>query len=150
LEFTIGPVSPFSLDYTLGSGQVFRWEHRGEWWYGVLPGGVLKVRQEGESLRCKSSSDLVGSEFARNYFRLDEDLGEVLASITKDDVITRAIQKFYGLRLLRQERWECLASFVLATNANIPRIQKMVASVCTTYGVPFEFESLQYHYFPKP
>jgi N-glycosylase/DNA lyase len=54
------------------------------------------------------------------------------------------------MRLVRQERWECLASFVLATNSNIPRIKKMVAGVCSRFGEPLEFERVRYSAFPKP
>ncbi|MBI3840806.1 MAG: DNA-3-methyladenine glycosylase 2 family protein [Thaumarchaeota archaeon] len=150
MEFTIGLESPFSLDYTLESGQVFRWARKGEWWYGEVSGGLLKARQEGGTLRCESSSDLLGSEFVRNYFRLDEDIEPILASIAKDKVITEAVQKFYGTRLIRQDRWECLASFVLATNANIPRIKKMISEICTRFGEQFEFDGSQYHSFPGP
>jgi len=150
MEFTMGLDFPFSLDYTLESGQVFRWERKGEWWYGVVSGGALKLRSEQDSIRCVSSSDVLGSAFVRRYFRLDEPLEDVLGSIAKDDVMREAVQKFYGLRLIQQERWECLASFLLATNANIPRIKKMVASVCATYGDPFEFEGSQMKAFPRP
>ncbi len=150
MEFTIGLESPFSLDYTLESGQVFRWENQGEWWYGVVSGGVLKLKQEGDSLRCLSGSDLLNSSFLRNYFRLDEELEQILASVMKDETITQAVQRFYGMRLIRQERWECLASFVLATNSNIPRIKKMVDAVCERYGEPLQFEGVQYMTFPKP
>jgi N-glycosylase/DNA lyase len=150
LEFTVAFVSPFSLEYTLESGQLFRWERRGEWWYGVAGQWGLKVKQEGEVLRCSSSSDLADSGFVTRYFRLDEDLNHVLATISKDRVITSAVQKFYGLRLVRQDTWECLASFVLATNANIPRIRKMVAAVCERYGKVSEFEGEPIHEFPSP
>jgi len=84
------------------------------------------------------------------YFRLDEDLNHVLATLAKDDVISRACEKFYGLRLVRQDRWECLASFVLATNSNIPRIKKMVGAICSEFGSPIEFEGEAYHSFPAP
>lgn len=150
MEYTIPLDAPFSLDYTLDSGQVFRWRRTGEWWVGVVSGGVLKVRQEGDMLKCAASSDNLGSEFVNSYFRLDEDLNEVLAAITKDEKMTGAIERFYGLRLIRQERWECLASFVLATNSNIPRIQKMVAEICSRFGRPFESEGETYHAFPSP
>lgn len=150
MEFTIGLESPFSLEYTLESGQVFRWENRGEWWYGVVSGAVIKLKQEGDSLRCISGSDLLDSAFIRNYFRLDEDLQQVLSSIMRDERMTQAVQRFYGMRLVRQERWECLASFVLATNSNIPKIKKMVDSVCSRFGDPIEFERIQYRAFPKP
>ena len=149
MEFTIGIDSPFSLDYTLESGQVFRWEKRGQWWYGVVSGAVLKVAQEGDTLRCVSSEDSIGSNFVRSYFRLDEDIQPILASIIKDEIMTQAVQKFYGMRLIRQEFWECLSSFVLATNSNIPRIKKMVSSVCTRFGGAVEFEGIRYFRFPQ-
>ena len=150
MEFSVAFDPPFSLEYTLESGQLFRWARRGEWWYGVAGPWALKVRQEGEVLRCSSGSDGADSAFVTRYFRLDEDLNHVLATISKGRVITGAVQKFYGMRLVRQDPWECLASFVLATNANIPRIKKMVAAVCDRYGRPSEFEGEPYHEFPPP
>jgi N-glycosylase/DNA lyase len=150
MEFAVALTSPFSLDYTLESGQVFRWTRKGEWWYGVVHGSMLKVRQEGDTLRCSSGSDHLDRSFVTSYFRLDEDLKHVLATLSKDEVITRAVQKLYGLRLARQDTWECLASFVLATNANIPRITKMVSGICAKYGNQFEFEGDMYNAFPSP
>jgi N-glycosylase/DNA lyase len=149
MEFVLGVDSPFSLEYTLESGQVFRWENKGEWWYGVIAGGVLKAKQEGDSVRCVSSSDTLDGAFVRRYFRLDEQLEPVLASIMKGEAMASAVQRFYGLRLIRQDFWECLASFVLATNANIPRIRKMVSSICARFGAPIEFEGLSYFGFPS-
>jgi len=150
MDFNVALDTPFSLEYTLESGQLFRWERRGEWWLGIVSGAGIKLRQEGDTLRCSSSSDLLDNAFVTKYFRLDEDLDHVLASLAKDEVITKAIEKFYGLRLVRQDPWECLASFVLATNANIPRIKKMVSSVCSSYGEPMQFEGDTYHAFPNP
>lgn len=150
MDFTVDLGVPFSLDYTLESGQVFRWERKGGWWYGVVAGGVLKVRQEGSSMTCSTSSPLLDIAFVRNYFRLDEDLDPVVSCIAKDRTISTAVEKFYGLRIIRQERWECLASFLLATNANIPRIKKMVAAICARYGEGAMFEGTQYNLFPRP
>jgi N-glycosylase/DNA lyase len=150
LEFTVPLASPFSLDYTLDSGQVFRWRREGEGWSGVVSGGALRVRQEGDLLKCSSSTDRLDSNFISSYFRLDENLEHILSTITKDEVVTGAVQRFYGLRLIRQERWECLASFVLATNSNIPRIQKMVSAVCTKYGRRVEHDGVVSYAFPSP
>jgi len=107
------------------------------------------MRQEGDLLWCSSSSESLDGEFVRKYFRLDVDLEHVLATISKDETINRAVEKFYGLRLVAQDTWECLASFVLATNANIPRIRKMVAAVCSRYASSFEFEGERRTGFPK-
>jgi len=150
MEFTVGLESPFSLEYTLESGQVFRWENRGEWWYGLLPEGVLRVRQEGDLLRCASESEAIDGAFVRHYFRLDADLDGIVSSIMKDERISRAVQTFYGLRLIRQRHWECLASFVLATNSNIPRIRGMIRAVCEKLGRAFESEGATYFAFPEP
>lgn len=142
--------SPFDLGYTLESGQVFRWEHRGEWWYGVVDGGVLKVKRDGEALSCASNSDRIDGRFVTDYFGLDEDPRPIYESIMTDPVMTRAVQEFYGMRLIRQDPWECLASFVLATNSNIPRIRKMVSSICAAFGEESAFEGEVYWRFPKP
>jgi len=149
MEFTVSLDSPFSLEYTLESGQLFRWEKRGEWWWGVVSGGVIRMKQEGDLLKCSSSSERLDSEFVSHYFRLDVDLEHVLATISKDETISRAVEKFYGLRIVSQDTWECLASFVLATNANIPRIKKMVTTMCSRYGGNFEFEGERRTSFPK-
>ena len=149
MEFTVPLSSPFSLEHTLESGQLFRWDRKGEWWVGVVSGTALKVRQEGDLLRCVPGSERVDSAFVSGYFKLGVDLDHVLASISKDDVITKAVEKYYGLRIVSQDPWECLASFVLATNANIPRIKKMVAAICERFGSPFDFEGEAYHAFPE-
>lgn len=150
MEFQVAIAGiPFNLEYTLQSGQVFRWDNRGQWWYGVVSGGVLKVRQEGETLRCGSSEEHLDSAFVRNYFRLDEDLEGVYASIARDEIMTRAVEKFYGMRLIRQERWECLASFVLATNSNIPSIRRMIANLCSNFGAPLDFDGISFRTFPR-
>ena len=150
MEYIVSLDSPFSLEYTLESGQLFRWQRRGEWWSGVVSGGVLRLKQEGEILRCSVSSDRLDSEFVARYFRLDVDLDHALASVSKDENITRAVEKFYGLRIVGQDTWECLASFVLATNANIPRIKKMVDAISSRYGETLEFEGEKYSTFPSP
>ena len=148
MEFSVPLDVPFSLEFTLESGQVFRWEKRGEWWYGIVAGSALKMKQEGDVLRCSSSSEAVDGEFVSDYFRLDDDLNHVLARISRDRTLARAVQKYYGLRLVRQDVWECLASFVLATNANIPRIKKMVSAISERYGRPFDFDGDTYRAFP--
>ncbi len=150
MEFTVPLDTPFSLEYTLESGQLFRWERKAEWWSGIVSGSVLKVKQEGDVLRCSSGSDRLDSSFVLDYFKLDADLDHILSGFSKDETITRAAERYYGLRIVSQDPWECLASFVLATNANIPRIKKMVSAVCRRYGAPFEFEGESYSAFPGP
>jgi N-glycosylase/DNA lyase len=148
-EFTINTEgNPFNLRYTLESGQSFRWQEKGPWWYGVLRPGVIKVRQEGASLVCVSSSDALDSQFVFRYLGLEDDLERILASIMKDDKVTSSVQAYYGMRVMKQEVWECLLSFAMATNSNIPRISGMVSNLCARFGEPVEFEGVRYSLFP--
>ncbi len=150
-EFTISTEGlPFSLPYTLDSGQAFRWRSDGNFWYGVVGKGVIKVRQEGTSLICSSSSDVLDTQTVYRYFGLGQDLEKILASIMKDDYVTSAVQTFYGLRIMRQEVWECLLSFVIATNSNIPRIKGMISNICQRYGERVDFDGQEFFLFPSP
>lgn len=119
------------LDHTLGCGQVFRWRKEGGLWKGVVDGRMAVLRQDGPGVRILSGMD---KERFRSYFRLDDDLEAVYAELGGDPVLADYIERYRGLRLIRQDPWECLASYVLATNANIPRIQGMIERVCRTFG----------------
>ncbi len=141
---------PFDLGHTLDSGQVFRWELRNGWWTAVMREGVVRVKQQGQSIAFSSSSEGLDAKLLRRYFRLDENLVRIYAEITKDEHVTSAIQRYYGLRLMRQDPWECLVSFVIATNTNIPRIKLMVSNLCSRFGRKIEFESVEYKSFPEP
>jgi N-glycosylase/DNA lyase len=141
---------PFDVGYTLDCGQAFRWSHQAGSWYGVTSAGVLRVRQEGFTLFCSSSSEALDARFAHSYFRLDDDFEAILSSIPKDPTMTDAFEKFRGLRLVRQDVWECLLSFVIATNANIPRIKGMISNLCERFGERVSFDGIDYHLFPTP
>lgn len=141
---------PFSLEHTLECGQVFRWEKIGEWWYGVVAEQVWKVRQTVGFLRFESRPRNVDAEFLNCYFRLDDDLPLTLSEINKDEHIDAAINRFYGLRIVRQDPWECLISYISATNKNIPAIKNMISNVCERFGDAVEFDGKWFFTFPKP
>jgi N-glycosylase/DNA lyase len=151
LDFTLNLANvPFDLGHTLDSGQAFRWVQRGEWWYGIIPGGMVKVKQEDASLVCVTENEYLTSQAVHAYFRLDVDLEHVYSKIRKDDHVTEAIQRYYGLQLIQQDVWECLVSFVIATNTNIPRIKLMISKLCERFGEKASFEGNQYALFPRP
>jgi N-glycosylase/DNA lyase len=120
----------FHLGYTLDSGQVFRWSRDGEWWLGVVGRRSLRLRQEGDELISEDDDEA----FLRRYFRLDDDLKAIYADISRDECIASVIDRFRGMRLIRQDAWECSASYLLASYANVPRIKMMIESVCRTHG----------------
>ncbi|HJH30144.1 MAG TPA: DNA-3-methyladenine glycosylase 2 family protein [Methanosarcinaceae archaeon] len=126
-----------NLDHTLDCGQVFRWRREDvdgfEWWVGVVNGDVIRARHDIESGTVLVDSSLP-HEFVASYFRLDDDLPLILDSIDNDRYIGEAIQKYHGLRLVRQEPWECIISYMLATASSIPTIKKRISLLSRMFG----------------
>jgi N-glycosylase/DNA lyase len=140
----------FNLDYTLSCGQTFRWQRHDERWVGVVGQAVLKLQQSDGRLAFEGSDDNLNSEFVRRYFRLDDDLGEIYSQIAKDKYVRDAVNRFRGLRLLRQEPWECLISYICATHTSIPAIKRMICGLSRRFGRLIEFEGEVFYGFPQP
>lgn len=143
---------PFNLTHTLECGQAFRWRREGEWYYGVIFGNILRIRQTLLGVEFESCP-LPEEEIVNRlmyYLRLDDDLAGIYAKIGKDERMRRAITQFYGLRLLRQEPWECLASFICSISSNIPRISDCIESLCRKMGDPLEMDGHVRYSFPTP
>jgi len=142
--------TPFSVDHSLTCGQTFRWDKQGDWWVGVVNQTALRVRQKNSIVEFKASSKSLGSDFVWRYFRLDDDLLHIYSKIVKDKHVRESVNQFYGLRLLRQEPWECLISYICATNKNIPAIKQMIHNLCKRFGKTLMFEGEEFHTFPTP
>lgn len=135
----------FSLDATLGCGQVFRWEKKGDWWQGIVGSERIRVRQTARFLHFSGCS----SQTLTDYFQLDLDLETVLSSIRKDPLVGQSISRCEGLRIIRQPAWECLASYICATYANIPGIKQKISLLAEIYGQPFVSGHEIYYSFPS-
>jgi len=142
--------TPFNLDYTLSCGQVFRWEKLNDWWRGVLGETVVKIRQTPEALHFQSCFKKIDFAFLWRYFRLDDDLPLICSRIGKDRYVGKAVERFYGLRLMRQDPWECLISYICATNKNISAIKDMISNLCMRFGKRIHAEDETFYTFPKP
>ena len=141
------PGQPFSLDQSLGCGQVFRWDREDNgWWYGIVEGRAIKIRQDGSLLTFEG----VPGDFIERYFSLDVDLDPIVASFDKDPFIHAAVLSCRGLRLIRQPKWECLISYTIATNSNIPTIRRMIAAIAERFGREIRFDGRTFHTFPEP
>lgn len=150
----------FSLQLTLECGQAFRWRKHpagtapsGEptptWYDGVIFGCAVRVRQEGGALIAQTLDPALTVVHLRHYFALDLDLARVLESISVDAQIREAVTRFRGLRVLRQDPWECLASFICSSYNNIKRIEGMIERVSHTYGAPVSFNGFRGCTFPS-
>jgi N-glycosylase/DNA lyase len=135
----------FDLNLSLCCGQVFRWIEIGDWWYGSVGRNVFKIRQSGTKLEFKN----VDNAFVRHYFGLNDDLEKISSCINKDDYIGKALQRFEGLRIVRQNPWECLISFICATYKSIPAIQHMLHKLSVMFGEKVVFDDLDFYMFPS-
>lgn len=126
------------LGQTLGCGQTFRWEELGPGvWRGPIGDALVTLRAEGGWLRADSTPEV--PDLRRRvfeYLRLGDDTDRVVRELSKDPVMRRGIESVSGLRLVKMDEWECLASYVLATFTNIERIKKMIERLSTRYGDP--------------
>jgi len=135
---------PFNLDATLCCGQVFRWDKKGDWWYGVASGKAFKVRQVNAELEFANAHET----FIKNYFGLDDNLQKIRGSVGKDEHIRKALQEFWGLRIVRQDPWECLVSYICATYKSIAAIKNMLLKLSKKFGERIRLEGCDFYGFP--
>ena len=134
----------FDLDFSLCCGQVFRWKKIDDWWYGVVGENVFKIRQSA----CELEFEGVSEAFVKYYFGLNDDLVQISRCVGRDDYIKKALCRFDGLRIVRQEPWECLISFICATYKSIAAIELMLRKLSIKFGEKRVFDGLDFYIFP--
>lgn len=134
----------FDLDFSLCCGQVFRWRKMAGWWYGVVGDQIIKIRQCGDQLEFEGASE----EFVRHYFGLNDNLTQISQLINKDPIIQQALERFGGLRLVRQEPWACLIGFICSIQKNIPAIEQMLSKMAYKFGEKRVFDGKDFYLFP--
>ena len=136
----------FSLADSLDCGQAFRWTNAGDFWRGVIGKTCVTVAQNSDTLIFKDSDiDTVNNML--NYFDLHADYDAIKATMVADSTIKKAIQYAGGIRILRQDSWETLISFIISQNNNIPRIKGIISRFCKMFG---EKLSDDFYSFPTP
>lgn len=128
-------VSDFDLEAILYCGQCFRWDRLPNGSFtGIAYGKSLRVSQQGDLLILTGADQNDFETVWRDYFDLGRDYGKLKAQLANDPVLKKAIGYAPGIRILRQEPWEALCSFIISQNNNIPRIRGIIARLCETFG----------------
>ncbi len=141
------PEYPLNLDATLSCGQLFRWKKQEDTWEGVVDGKLITLRQDGGKLYFTGCSE----EFLISYLHLDCAHDDIVSGFSCDSYITDAVCRIGGLRIVRQDPWECLISYLCAQNANIPFITRMIENLCRAAGKPITAPDGTIRYaFPTP
>jgi len=155
-EIELADVSDFDLHKIFECGQCFRWNvdesvsvnNKYDYYIGIAFNRVIKVRKVNTSIFISGSIDDYKSVW-HDYFDLDRNYKEIRRQLCTDDFMHRATKFGEGIRLLRQDKWEALCSFIVSQNNNIPRIKTIIDILCREFGNMIEFENKQYFSFPS-
>ena len=151
--YGVGFDQPLDLESTLFSGQAFRWRRVDGWYRGVAFGNVIRIRRTGGGLEVAAHPDAAADlwPLLADYLGLNAELERIYGSISADSRIRAAIERYRGMRVLRQDPWECLMSFICTSASNIPRISQNIESICQAFGRPIRGSGGEpAHAFPTP
>ena len=124
----------FDIALSLDCGQAFRWrECENGVWQGVAMGKELSLLQEGSKVTLFNTSVEEFETIWKIYFDLDRDYKKIIDSY-KDESISTACKEFPGIRILKQDEWEAICSFIISANNNIPRIKGIIERFCEKFG----------------
>ncbi len=136
-EFTARfPARDYDLAATLACGQAFRWRENAAGWEGAIGARWVRLRLDYDGIVATAAVPPEDWRWLVEHLQTDVDLTAVLASFPDDEPMRASVAACRGLRLLRQEPWECLASFILSSTKHIVQIQQIVELLCTRFGEP--------------
>ena len=148
---------------SINSGQTFLWEKRDNSWYGIygdhvlklfvsssqIPSGGSKSNKVANNLEMHFSSYPQFQSWERHVFRLNDNLSDIFSSFDNDVLVSESINKYPGLRLMRQEPFQCMVSFACASNTNIPMIRRMLKNLCQNFGNRVIVDGNEFFTFPS-
>ncbi len=147
--------SDFDLEKTLNSGQVFHWQKHGSGFAGTIGDLPVYLEQHGALLRVRdgaSASPVRGARELRGtvarYFALDHQLRKICASFPDDPAMNSARDFCRGLRIIRQPKWECLATFICSSMKQVAHIRQMSRALRERFGTPCSIDGIPIYAFP--
>jgi N-glycosylase/DNA lyase len=139
------PAPDFDLARTLDSGQVFHWEMCGAGFVGAIDDKAVYVEQRNDTLSFRG----VNEKTLARYFALDHPLDEICRAFPNDPAMSAAREFCQGLRIIRQPRWECLATFITSSMKQVAHIRQMSRALRQRDGRPLRISDCAVHTFPS-
>lgn len=131
----ISGVHPFDLSQTLDCGQAFRWEQNSDGsWSGIAFGRRLTVSKQNDDILLHNTTLEEYEKIWKTYFDIERNYNIILKQISQNDVLNRAARLAGGIRVLNQQPWETLCSFIISQNNNIARIKGIIKRLCECFG----------------
>ena len=128
------PVADYDLGGTLDSGQAFRWIFDAGRWWGVIGPRWVRLQSVPGAIVAETVPPVHDWTWLTHYLQVDVDLAAVVSTFPDDPPMQAAVAACRGLRLLRQDPWECLASFILSSTKQIVQIRQVIAALCSRFG----------------
>ena len=130
------------VENSINSGQVFLWRKNNSCWYGINGQDILHIEKNG---KIHSYQNL-----KVDFFRKQDNMDKIIKSISKDKIIKKAIKEYSGLRILQQDPFQCLISFIISSNSNIQKIKTNLETISKKFGTKVRFQNQDFFLFPKP
>ncbi len=142
-------VKNFNIKQIVECGQCFRWEKAAELDYiGVAFGRVIEVVQEEDKVTIYNTNKDDFNNIWFKYFDLDRDYNKVKEELANDEILSKSVEFGYGIRILNQEYFEILISFIISARNSIPSIMKTIKKISEKWGNPIEYKGNTYYTFP--
>ena len=151
-EYKIENIKSFELVDIFDCGQCFRWNKQKDGSYtGIFKGNVMNVQKEGNTVTFKGLCNGDIKEIVEDYFDLKRNYEEIKEQLSQiDEHIKRSIEYGQGIRILNQDLWEMIISYIISANNNIPRIKGIIERISKNYGKEIEWNGEKYYTFPTP
>ena len=131
-----------NIDNSINSGQVFLWEKNGTDWYGINGQDILKINENGVIKSILNSKT--------NFFRKNDNMQEIIKSISKDETVKKSVKQYEGLRIFKQDPFQCMISFIISSNSNIQKIKNSLEKISKKFGKKVKIQNKEFFLFPKP
>ena len=132
-----------NIHETINSGQIFLWENYRDTWFVIDGDDIIMARQTPFKI-------MTFSKKPKNFFREDDNYEKILKNITCDKIVKNAIKHYPGLRVTRQDPFQCCISFIISANSNIPKIRMGLQKLCRKFGAKVMFQKKEFFLFPRP
>ena len=151
-KYILENATSFEPKHIFECGQCFRWDEQPDGSYtGIVKDNVINVKKVDNSIVFKSLGADNLEKLAIDYFDLNRDYEEIKDTLSKiDEYLANSIKYGSGIRILNQDLWETIISFIISANNNIPRIKGIINRISQKYGNEINWEGRSYYTFPTP
>tara|TARA_B100000945_G_scaffold321616_1_gene337692 strand:- start:7665 stop:8501 length:837 start_codon:yes stop_codon:yes gene_type:complete len=147
--YQIKLIHDLDLDSTLFSGQAFRWYKKNEWYYGYIKNTFVKLRKYNNCIEYMNSENIKFESEIIEYFDLNNNYYKIFENLDDHNAYL-AYKRFKGMKVLNQDPWECLISFIISAWSNVPKISKSINDLSIKLGVEKKIDTEVGHTFPTP